>query len=101
MTMSGKSIRHLRALAHNINPVVQIGKEGVTQGVLTAVDRALTDHELIKVRVLQEAPLESRDAAEVVSIRTTSTMVQVLGRTFVLYRPHPDNPRIVLPRKEA
>jgi RNA-binding protein len=99
MPLSGKALRYLRGLAHGLDPVVHVGKEGVTRGLIGAVDRALLDHELIKVRVLLESPMEPRDAAEVVSIQTSSTMVQVLGRTFLVYRPHPETPKIVLPKK--
>lgn len=80
---------------------MQIGKDGVTGGLIHAVDRALTDHELIKVRVLLEAPIGRRDAADLVAIRTGATVAQVLGRTFLLYRPSPDKPRIVLPQKAS
>ncbi len=99
MALSGKAIRYLRAQAHGIDPVVHIGKDGVTRGVLAAVDTALMEHELIKVRVLLEAPLQPRDAADVVSIQAAAAMVQVLGRTFVLYRAHPEKPTIVVPSK--
>ena len=61
------------------------------------MDRALTDHELIKIRILQECPIGRRDAADFLAIQTDSVVAQILGRTILLYRPHPEKPKIVLP----
>lgn len=97
MALSGKQIRHLRGLGHHLSPVVHVGGEGVTDGVVAAVDQALTDHELVKVKVLESAPEGRRDAARALSSRTGSEEVQVLGRTLLLYRRHPDKPKIRLP----
>jgi RNA-binding protein len=99
MQLSGKAIRYLRSLGHDLQPVVQIGKEGATKGLTGAIDRALTDHELIKVRVAQESPIEPRDAGDLLAVNTESSLVQVLGRTLLLYRPHPEKPKIELPVK--
>lgn len=99
MELSGKAARHLRALGHSLDPVVNIGKDGATKGIVAAVDRALTDHELIKVRVLQECPIGRRDAADFLAIQTSSAVAQILGRTILLYRAHPKKPKIVLPAK--
>jgi RNA-binding protein len=98
--LSGKAIRHLRALGHHLEPVVHVGKDGVTKGVVHAVDAALTDHELVKVRLHQEVPLERRDAGHLVAIRTGAVLVQVLGRVLLLYRRHPETPKIVLPERK-
>lgn len=99
MQLTGKATRYLRSLGHNVQPVVQIGKDGATKGVMAAIDRALTDHELIKVKLLQEAPIEPRDAGDLIAVNTDSALVQVLGRTLLLYRRHPEKPKIVLPSK--
>lgn len=99
MELSGKAARHLRALGHSLNPVVNIGKDGATKGIVGAIDRALLDHELIKVRVLQECPIGPRDAADYLAIQTDSAVAQILGRTILLYRPHPEKPKIVLPTR--
>jgi RNA-binding protein len=99
MQLSGKAIRYLRGLGHDLEPVVHIGKEGATKGLITAIQRALTDHELIKIRVLPESPIGPRDAGDFVAINSDSTLVQQLGRTVLLYRRHPKEPKIVLPVK--
>ena len=96
--LTGSAARHLRALGHALAPVVSIGKDGVTEGVVDATKAALLTHELIKVKVQQEAPLERKDAASELAARTDSALAQVLGRTFLLYKRHPKKPKIVLPK---
>ena len=96
--LTGKQRRHLRALGHGLKVVVQIGKDGIDDGLVAAVDHALTDHELVKVKVGEGAGLDRHDAADELARRTRSDVAQVLGYTVLLYRPHPDEPQIVLPR---
>jgi RNA-binding protein len=96
--LTGKQRRHLRALGHKLSVVVQIGKDGLDDGLVAAVDRALTDHELVKVKVGEGAGLDRHEAAEELAQRTHSELAQVLGNIVLLYRPHPDEPQIVLPR---
>jgi RNA-binding protein len=76
---------------------VQIGKSGIDEGVVAAVDRALTDHELVKIKLGEAADLDRHDAADAIARKTTSEVAQVLGNTLLLYRAHPDEPTIVLP----
>ena len=95
--LSGKQRRHLRGLAHDLRPIVQIGKGGIDEGLVAAVDQALVDHELVKVKVGEAAGLERHDAAEAIAQRTSSEVAQVLGNIVLLYRAHPDDPQIVLP----
>lgn len=92
--LAGKDRRALRALGHHLNPVVQIGQQGITVGVIDAAEQALIDHELIKVKVLEGSPLDRKEAAEELARETRSELAQVLGRTFLLYRPHPTEPKI-------
>lgn len=97
MPLSGKQRRHLRALGHSLDPVVQIGKEGVSDGAVDATSAALTTHELIKVKVGQTAPEDRHETANELAARTSSEVVQVLGRAILLYRPDPEEPRLKLP----
>lgn len=101
MDLTGKQRRHLRALGHNLDAIVHVGKGGITDGVVSAVNQALEDHELIKVKVLEESPLDRKEAAEALAERCNAFMAQLLGRVVLLYRRHPDNPEIVLPGKPA
>lgn len=94
MALSGKQRRALRALGHHLKAVLQVGHAGVTPGLLAALEQALVDHELVKVRVLETAP-ESRTAvATALSTATQSQVAQVLGRTVLLYRPRPEDSKI-------
>jgi RNA-binding protein len=96
--LSGKAARHLRGLGHHLEPVVQIGKEGITEGVVDATRAALLAHELVKVKILPEAPIDRKDAGPELAERTGAALAQTLGRTLLLYKRHPQKPKIVLPR---
>jgi RNA-binding protein len=96
-TLSEKQKKHLRRLAHPLHPVVTLGQAGLTDSVVAELDRALTDHELVKIRARAD-DREARDALiDQIAGRTRSTLVQRIGHVAVLYRPAPDMPRIVLP----
>ncbi len=96
--LSGRQRRYLRSLGHELRPVVQIGRDGLDDGLVAAVDQALTDHELIKVKLGEAANLDRHDAAADLAARTRSEVAQVLGNTVLLYRARPDEPEIELPR---
>ncbi|MDP3274019.1 MAG: ribosome assembly RNA-binding protein YhbY [Deltaproteobacteria bacterium] len=99
MELSGKQKRHLRALGNTLNPVVRLGKAGLGDALVTAVDSALTRHELVKIKLSPETP-ESRDeVADFLSEHTKSAIAQVMGGTILLYRRHPEEPKIVLPAR--
>lgn len=95
--LTGKQRRHLRALGHKLTPVVQVGKDGIDEGLVKAIDQALTDHELIKIKVGETAGVDRHEAAEALAGKTRSEVAQVLGNTVLLYRAHPDEPAIELP----
>ena len=100
MNLTGKQRRHLRALGHDLDPVVQLGKLGLTDSVVGAVDAGLERHELIKVRLGTECPDERHDVAERLAPAVRAEVAQVLGRTLLLYRRHPKEPKIKLPKTE-
>jgi RNA-binding protein len=96
--LSGKQRRYLRSLGHHLEPVVQIGKLGMTEAVIAAVDEALGQHELVKVRVGTECPEDRSDVAERIGPAVKGEVAQLLGRTILIYRRHPKEPKIVLPK---
>ena len=98
MPLTGSAARYLRSLAHPLDPVVQVGKDGVTREVIAAVDRALLDHELIKVKLAAEGAVEKKIAAAKLASGTASEVAQVIGRIVVLYRPRPKKPTIKVPK---
>jgi RNA-binding protein len=96
VVLTGKQRRRLRALGHHLEPVVQVGKEGASETVAQALDAALLDHELVKVRLGENAPGDRHDLAAALAAASGSEVAQVLGRTVLLYRPHPEDPQIDL-----
>lgn len=95
--LTNRQVRHLRGLGHHLEPVVQVGKEGVTDGVVKAVARALLDHELVKARIGGEAPDDRHETSAALAAATGARLVQVLGRTALLYKRHPKKPKLELP----
>lgn len=99
--LTGKQRRHLRALGHELKPLVQVGRGGIDEGLVAAVDQALADHELIKVKIGDAAELDRHEVAEALATQTKSEVAQVLGYTVLLYRADPEDPQIKLPRAKA
>lgn len=96
MSLDGKQRRKLRALGHHLAAVVQVGQDGVTPGVLAALEQALWDHELVKVKLASDDRDTRQEQAEALAAGTGSALAQLLGRTALLYKPNPDEPRIEL-----
>jgi len=90
--LDGRTRRKLRALGHHLDPVVIIGHQGVTDGIVAAVDQALHDHELVKVKV-NEGPAERHEAADALASQT--------GRVILLFRQRPEASRFDLAQPDA
>ena len=89
ISLTARERAHLKARAHALEPSVQVGHGGLTDGVAAEVDRALKARELIKVKIL--ADRDARDEiAEAIRARTDSAIVQQVGKVVVLWRPKPD-----------
>ncbi len=89
MDLSSKQRRKLRALAHELDPVARLGKDGLTEPVIQAVKKALDDHELIKVKFVEHK--EEREAiAEDLAKATDSQQAGMIGNIVILYRQNPD-----------
>jgi RNA-binding protein len=84
--LKGKQIRFLRGLGHHLQPVVMIGREEISGAILSSVEEALNAHELIKVKLQEGCETERHDAARTLAEATGSEVVQVLGRTILLFR---------------
>jgi RNA-binding protein len=97
MALSEKQKKHLRRLAHPMHPIVMLGNAGLTDGVVNELERALTDHELVKVGA-RVGNREARDEAlSVLAARTASELVQRIGHVGVFYRRSKTLPKIVIP----
>jgi len=90
---SGPLRRALRAAGHHLDPVVQVGKEGLTDAVRAALDAQLLAHELVKVKVGGESPEDRFEVAARLSEGAAAAVAQILGRTMLVYRRHPEKPR--------
>jgi RNA-binding protein len=96
--LTAKQRQFLKSLAHGLEPVVQVGNKGISDGLLDQIREQLVAHELIKVRVNTESTVEPAEVAEALAESTRSELVQKLGRVVVLYRRHDEKPKIALPR---
>ena len=98
--MTSKQRAYLNGLATTMDPLLQLGKGGLTPENTAAVDEALAARELIKISVLQNCLEDPRQMAEVLAERTRSQIVQVIGKKIVLYREGKnEKKKIELPRK--
>lgn len=90
---SSKLRKVLRAAGHHLSPVVQVGKEGVSDAVLRQLDEQLGAHELVKVRIGTESPEDRFEAADRLGAAVGAQVAQILGRTVLVYRKHPEKPK--------
>ncbi|MCR5509270.1 MAG: ribosome assembly RNA-binding protein YhbY [Lachnospiraceae bacterium] len=88
--MTSKQRAYLKSLSSTMEPVVHVGKSGASPEVVNSVEEALAARELIKISVIKNCIAEPSEVAEVISERTHSEIVHVIGRKIVLYRPDPD-----------
>lgn len=92
LTLTSRQRVHLKARAHALEPIVQVGKTGVQDSVVAAVETALTAHELIKVKINDAERDERAEIAETLATRTGAAVVQRVGKIVVLWRPRPETP---------
>jgi len=95
--LAGYQRKYLRAIAHPLKPVVQVGQSGITGSVVKAVVSALEDHELIKVRL--QRPEDKKTSARELAQKARAELVGLVGHTVILYRRNPDEPKIQLPSR--
>ena len=98
MNLTSKQRAYLRGLANTEEPILHAGKGGISDAMLKQADDALTARELIKGKVLETAPGSARETAEEIAAAVNAQVVQVVGRTLVLYRKNEKEPRIKLPK---
>lgn len=94
-TLTNTQLKELKAIGHQLNPVVIVGGQGLTDTVIEEVNRALTDHELIKVKI-PAGSKDERDAVnQAISEATGSVIVTSIGRVVLLLRRNPEaNPKL-------
>ena len=101
MELAGYQRRALRAAAHALTPIAQVGKDGLTDNVLEGIGEALDAHELIKVRFVDQKERRRELAGELANA-LDAALAGVVGHVAILYRPHPDadRRRVHLPVRE-
>lgn len=95
--LKGKQKRFLRAKAHHLNPIFQVGKGGVNENMIKQIGEALEVRELIKISILQNCEEDKESVAEALAEGTRSELVQLIGSTIVLYKESRENKTITLP----
>ena len=96
--MTSKQRAYLRGLANTMEPILHAGKGGISDAMIKQADDALEARELIKGKVLETAPASAREVAEEIAAQVNAQVVQVIGRTFVLFRQKAKDSQIKLPR---
>lgn len=95
--MTSKQRAYLKGLASTMDIVVHVGKSSLTPEIIEAVREALDARELIKIGVLKNCADDPKEIAQVISERTHSIVVHVIGKKIVLYKESKDKPKIKLP----
>ena len=99
--LNSRQLRYLRGLGHHLKPLVMLGRDGLSENVISAANAVMVAHELIKIRIGNGCLLDRREAAEALAERIGAEIVQILGKTVLLYRANPDRndeKRIKLPQ---
>jgi len=97
LVLTGKQKRFLRSMGNEMDPILQVGKGGVTEAVVAQTEETLEARELIKGRVLPNSVEDVQGAAQELAEQTGAELVQVIGRNFLLYRESRKKPLIILP----
>ena len=97
MNLTTKQRQFLKGLAHNLSPVVILGGNGLTEGVLAEIDNALNHHELIKVKIAGADREVKQLIIDAIVRETKAVNVQTIGHILVLYRQS-DDKKITLPK---
>ena len=96
--MTSKQRAYLRSISNKLDPILHAGKGGISDAMIRQADDALEAREIIKGKVLETAPATAREIAEEIAVAVNAEVVQVIGRTFVLFRQKQKDSQIKLPR---
>lgn len=97
MMLTGKQKRFLRASAHHLDPIFQVGKAGVNDNMIKQISEALEARELLKVSVLQNCDEDKHTVSEALAAGTNADIVQIIGNIIILYKESKEKKKIVLP----
>ena len=96
--LTGKQRSYLKGLAHNLDPLFQLGKSGLTENFIKQVEEALETKELIKIKILQNCDLDPTETANEIVEELNAEFVQSIGSKFVVYKESKKNKKIELPK---
>lgn len=96
--ITGKQRAYLRGLANTMDPIFQIGKNGIEDAFLTQLEEALEARELIKIKVLENSGLAAREASDEICRKIGCEGIQAIGSKIVLYKKSEKKPKIELPQ---
>ncbi len=96
--LTGKQRAYLKGLANTLDPLFQVGKNGISDNFIKQVDEALEARELIKIKVLNNSLLEADQVAKEVASKVEGEFIQSLGNKFVIYKESKENKKIELPK---
>lgn len=97
LELTSKQRAYLRSMCNTMQPVLYIGKDGITDNTVTEAWNVLEARELIKCSVQREAPMTAREACQALCEKTHAAPVQTIGNKFCIYRPRRKDPSIQLP----
>lgn len=92
--ITGKQRSYLKSLANNLTPLIQVGKNGVSDGLIEQIDVLLENHELVKITVLQNSPVTAKEIVEEILEGTGAEFVQQIGSKLTIYRESKENKTI-------
>ncbi|GGA84886.1 RNA-binding protein [Neiella marina] len=98
MQLSNKQKQYLKSEAHSLKPVVMLGNNGLTEGVMAEIELALNHHELIKVKVLGEDKAERQLICDAICRESSATLVQIIGKVAVFFLQDQDESKFSLPK---
>ncbi len=87
--LNSKQKKFLKGLGHSLKPVVAVGKDGLGEKIIKATVLELSRHELIKVKLGKSSPVDRQETAEYLSLGSDSSLVQIIGKTILLYKKNP------------
>lgn len=97
--ITSKQRKYLKSLGHSLEPIIQIGKSGITENLIKQIDETLETRELIKVKILNNNTLDANEVANDLSEQLRAEFVQSIGNKFVIYRESQDKKTIELPKR--
>ncbi|AEG31402.1 ribosome assembly RNA-binding protein YhbY [Thiomicrospira cyclica] len=97
-SLTKTQLKYLKGLGHHLNPVILVGAQGISDNLLAELDKALSHHELIKIKIAHDDRDSRRAMNDEILKASKAVLVSAIGKTFILYRTNPKAPKVALPR---